>query len=105
MSRVTIHKKDIVLNRNTLKDIIDDKGIDFTALHEMATKKYGLDISYKGFMSLIGNRTSWKLLYAYAIADILDIQISDIFEIVDVDVNEKIRRKKEWREKYQKNDG
>lgn len=91
-----------MLNRDKLKSLIDSKGIDYTDLYDKAVEVYGLDISYKGFMSLLSNRSSWKLLYAYAISDILNVKIHDLFDVVDVDVNKKINEKKEWREKYQK---
>jgi len=105
--KFTVHGKNIILNRNKLKSIldskkVDDKGMDFSELHRRIVSQYGLDLSYKGFMSLTENRSTWKLLYAYAIADVLDIGIDDIFEVVEVDIDRAIKEKEDWQEKYQK---
>jgi hypothetical protein len=98
----TIHGKEAVINKDNLKNILDHKGMEFIDLHYKIKEAYNLDLEYKGFMSLIQNRSSWKLLYAWAIADILNIDIKDIFEIVDIDVNKKKKEKEKWKEKYQK---
>ena len=98
----TLHEKDIVLNKGKLKNILDSKGLSYIDFYEKVVDAYGLDISYKGFMSLLSNRSTWKLLYAWAIVDVLGITIKDIFEIVDVDVNKLVKEKEEWKRKYQK---
>jgi hypothetical protein len=101
----TIHKKDMVLNKDKLKEILDRRGMEYIELHDKlagVNSKYGLDITYKGFMSLLSNRSTWKLLYAHAISDILLINYMEIFEIVDVDVEKEKVKKKKWKEKYQK---
>lgn len=105
--KFTVHGKDIILNRNKLKVIldnrkVDDKGMDFSELHRRIVALYNLDLSYKGFMSLTENRSTWKLLYAYAIVDVLGIKIDDIFDVVDIDVNKAIQEKEDWNKKYQK---
>lgn len=102
MRLVLLHEKDIVLNKDRLKKILDTKGIGYSDLFDMVVKKYGIDITYKGFMNLLDNRSSWKLLYAYAILDVLSIDIYKIFDIIDVDVEQKIKDKKEWNQKYGK---
>jgi hypothetical protein len=99
----TIHGKEAILNKDKLKNILDRRGLEFADLHYDISEAYGLDLSYKGFMSLVQNRSAWKLLYAWAIADYLDIEIKDIFEIVDIDVKKKKKEKEEWKEKYQHN--
>lgn len=100
----TIHEKEIVINKNKLKSILDSKGMEYKELHKKIYDKYGLDLRYKGFMSLLDNRSTWKLLYAHAISDILNIDYLEIFEIVDIDV-EKVRKYKEkWKQRYQKDD-
>lgn len=98
----TLHEKDIVLNKGKLKNILDSKGLSYIDFYEKVVDAYGLDISYKGFMSLLSNRSTWKLLYAWAIVDVLGITVKDIFEIVDVDVNKLAKEKEEWKRKYQK---
>ncbi len=98
----TIHEKEIIINKNKLKSIIDSKGMEYIELHVKIHDKYGLDLSYKGFMSLLSNRSTWKLLYAHAICDVLNIQYTEIFDIVDVDTKKIEKEKQEWKEKYQK---
>ena len=85
MSRSVEHKKDIKLNREKLQEILNSQKMGYIELHEKTSQRYGLDLQYKGFMSLMSNKSSWKLLYAHAIADVLKINYNDIFEIVDVD--------------------
>lgn len=102
---VILHKTDIVLNKARLKEVLDSKGMDFTELHERISDvngKFGLDITYKGFMSLLSNRSTWKLIYAHAITDMLNIRTSDIFDIVKVDTDKLAKEKEKWKEKYQK---
>lgn len=72
------------------------------SLYEKVVNKYGVDISYKGFMNLVSNRSTWKLLYAVAITDILDVTIDELFDIVEIDIKSKIREKERWKEKYEK---
>ncbi|MER2007463.1 MAG: hypothetical protein ABS939_08415 [Psychrobacillus sp.] len=97
----TIHKTEIMLNKRKLADILYHRGMEYTELHRKIVDKYGLDISYKGFMSLLSNRSTWKLLYAHAISDILLIDYMEIFEIVSIDVEKVKKAKEKWKEKYQ----
>jgi hypothetical protein len=53
-------------------------------------------------MSLINNKSSWRLLYAYAIVKSLDKNFDDIYTIIKVDLDKKIEEKREWRQKYEK---
>jgi hypothetical protein len=102
---VILHKTDIVLNKARLKQILDSKGLGYNELHERITDpngKYGLDLSYKGFMTVMSNRSSWKLIYAHAITDTLNIDITDIFDVVEIDIDKLAEQKKKWQEKYQK---
>lgn len=108
MRTVSLHKKDIVLNKGRLKNILDKKGMSYIDLHEKVSGShsvYGLDLSYKGFMSLLSNRSTWKLLYAYAIINVLNIGIEDVFDIIDVDIDKKAKEKEEWKKKYQDKEG
>lgn len=99
----TIHKTDMVINKGKLTELLDTKNLEFIDLHNKISTKFGLDLGYKGFMSLISGRATWKLLYAYAIADILDVDILDIFELITVDVEQRKKEKDEWKQKYQHN--
>lgn len=97
----TIHKTEIIINKNKLKTILDSRGMEYIVFHEKLTKSFGLDLSYKGFMSLLSNRATWKLLYAHAIATTLNVGYLDIFDIVDVDVDKVAEEKEAWKKRYQ----
>lgn len=99
---VTLHKTDIKLNKKRLKEVIDSKGMSYKELHEKVVDKFGLDLEYKGFMSLMSNRSSWKLLYAHAITEVLNISTNDIFDVVEVDTDKLAKDKEAWKAKYQK---
>lgn len=100
MDLVLLHKKDIILNKSKLKSILDRKDMRYIDLFNNIKNKYGIDIEYKGFMNLLDNRSSWKFLYAYAMLDILNIETEEIFELVDVNIEKKIKEKKVWMKKY-----
>lgn len=108
MRLVLLHEKDIILNKDKLKDILSQRGLTFISVFEKMKEKYGIDIEYKGFMNLIDNRSSWKLLYAYALIDVLSLDssdkmsIDDLFTVIDVDIDKKIQQKKDWNKKYGK---
>lgn len=99
----TIHETDILLDKDKLKEILDRRGMEYMELWERVVKKYGLDLTYKGFMSLLSNRSTWKLLYAHAISDILLINYTEIFNVVSVDVERVAKQKEKWKERYQHN--
>lgn len=101
MRKVALHGKDVKVNKKKLKEILDNRAMSYTELHDKIVKEYKLDLHYKSFMSLLVNRNSWKLLYAYAIVDVLNIKLSDIFDVVDVNITKKAKEKEEWKEKYQ----
>jgi hypothetical protein len=97
----TIHKTDILLNKANLKKIIDSKGISYMELYEKIRDKYGLDLSYKGFMTLLSNRSTWKLIYAWCIVEVLMIDFKEIFELVEINIDEKKKEKELWKKNYQ----
>lgn len=100
--KVSLHKKDVILNREVLDSSLSSFGMGYIDLYEKIVETHGLDLSYKGFMSLLSNRSSWKLLYAYFISESLNTTIEDLFTVVDVDIDKKIKEKNAWKEKYQK---
>lgn len=102
MGEAIINNKEMILNRDKLKELVERRGMDYTTLHNRVEDAYGLNLTYKSFMSTISNRHTWKLLYAHAIADVLNVDIYELFEIVDVDVDKKKKEKEEWKEKYGK---
>lgn len=105
MRTVILHKTDIKLDKKKLKEVLDSKGMSYIELYNKVSDpngKFGLDITYKGFMSLLGNRSTWKLIYSHAITDILNINTSDIFEVVKVDIDKLVVEKEKWKQKYEK---
>jgi hypothetical protein len=110
MSKPTTHKRDMYIDKDKLRSIMDNynsihdlkEAFTFIELFYKVKDKYEFDLSYKGFMSLLDNRNTWKLIYAWAIADVLDVQIGDIFYVVELDVNKIIAERKEWNIKYNK---
>lgn len=98
----TIHKKDMIVNKDKLKEILDRRGIEYIQLWEQVCDRFGLDLSYKGFMSLMSNRSTWKLLYAHAIVEVLMIHYNEIFDLVDIDVEKEKKKKEKWKIKYQR---
>lgn len=102
MGYTVIHKKEILLNREKLDSILGAKSRGYIELYNETTKRYGLNLSYKGFMHLLANRVTWKLTYAWAVSRTLGVNIEDIFEEVEINVEEKVREKEEWKKKYEK---
>ena len=98
----TVHAKEIIINKGKLKDILDSRDMEYIELHGKIKDEFGLDLSYKGFMSLLSNKVTWKLLYAHAIATTLNVDYTQIFDVVDIDVEKAKKAKELWKEKYQK---
>lgn len=97
--RINENKKEVVLNRNKFDAMTE--GYSYKELwHEMTTV-YGIDISYNGFGSMIRGLNTWKLTYAWVLADMLKVSIEDLFVLIDVDVEKKIKETIEWQKKYQ----
>lgn len=95
-----IHGKEVILNKKILDAIIAEKSTNYKAFHTELVEQYGLDLQYKSFMSLIHNRYSWKLMYAWIIAEHLEISMEDIFQLVAVDKEKRQQEIDEWYEKY-----
>lgn len=96
----TIHKKELLLNKDRVKSILDEKGMEYMEFYTKAKEKYGLDITYKAFMNLLSNRSTWKLIYAWAVADVLNANIPEIFDMVDIDIEKAKKEKKDWETRY-----
>jgi hypothetical protein len=96
----TIHGTDILLNKEKLKNILDGKDLEFKELHELVRDRYKLDLTYKGFMTLLSNKATWKTLYSHAITETLGVRMTDVFDVVDVDVEAKIKEKEQWKREY-----
>lgn len=98
--KINKNKKEVVLNKEAFEAYLGDN-VYKDIWHEMTTT-YGIDISYNGFGSMIRGLNTWKLTYAWILAEILHVKVEDLFVLVDVDVDKKIQERKEWQEKYQK---
>lgn len=98
----TIHKTDVIINKQKLKEILDSQDMEYLQLQEKMRDDYGIDLKYKGFMSLLDNHSTWKLVYAWIICEILKVQMTDIFETVQVDVEKKKKEKELWKARYEK---
>lgn len=98
----TIHGTDVQLNRDALKEILDKRGMEYKTFFYKLKDEYELDMEYKGFMSLLQNRSAWKLIYAWGMADVLKVDIKDIFEKISVDVEAKKLEKEQWNKQYGK---
>ncbi|MDS7057160.1 hypothetical protein NXG04_07660 [Klebsiella pneumoniae] len=105
MRKFLIHDKDIKLNKNKLDAILDSQKMDYTELHTKICRQFGLKISYKGFMNILSNRNSWKLLYAFALCELLKINTNDIFELVDVDVEAEMAERAKMKSRDIRNQG
>lgn len=98
--RINMNKKEVILNKEALDARLGEyKYKDIW--HEM-TETYGIDITYNGFGSMIRGLNTWKLTYAWVLAEIIHADIKDIFILVDVDTDKKLEETKEWQKKYQK---
>lgn len=102
MRKHTIHKTDVVLDRESLDSVMFSKDLDFVGLHDSLVTGYGIDLTYKGFMSLISNRSSWKLIYAVVLIDYLGVELDSIFHMIDIDIDKKLEEKRAWVKKYQR---
>ncbi|WJJ55356.1 hypothetical protein QB910_000112 [Dabrowskivirus KKP3916] len=96
MSGKVKNKFDVVLDRHKFDALIGDMFIkDF---YDRINVKWKLGIDYKSFLNLVNNRVNWRLIHAYAIADMLDCRIEDIFKVTEVDIEERERKRKMERE-------
>lgn len=100
MGKEVIHKKEMEINKAKLKIVITTKKEwNFKELWKRMVDAYGLDLEYKSFMALLQNNISWKLTYAQAICEMIDVSIDEIFDWVEIDVEEE-KKKREERKKY-----
>lgn len=98
--KINKNEKEVVLNRSAFDSYLGD--YSYKDVWVQMTDVYGIDISYNGFGSMIRGLNTWKLTYAWVLADILHVEIKDIFAIVDVNLEKKLKEKEEWQKKYQR---
>lgn len=99
----TINEREVLIKREVLDDLVKSRSMTYRSLHEQLVDEYGIDIKYNSFMSLVQNKNTWKLVYAWVISEFFKSTIEDLFELVVVDKNEKKKAIKEWNEKYNPN--
>jgi len=68
------------INRNVFQNLIGANRWTAKEFHERWILRYGFTIKYNNFMELINNNVSWKLVYAFAIAEMLTVDINELFE-------------------------
>lgn len=100
LRKPTIHQIDIKLDKEKLDYILEGQGISYRELHDRIVDNFGLDLSYKGFMSAIYNHSTWKLLYAYVIQEALNTPFTEFFDLVQVDKEKRKQEKAEFKRKY-----
>lgn len=74
-------KKEMILDKEKLNQLLHENKLNNLQLLQTLHDKHGIELSYKGFNSLINNHNSWKLVYAYALCDVLNIKIEELFKI------------------------
>jgi hypothetical protein len=70
---------DAKLNRQKFQSLIGQKNWTAKEFHTRWKKNYGFAMRYNNFMELVNNNLNWKLLYAFAIADMLEVSIDELF--------------------------
>lgn len=100
----TIHKKEIILNKENADTLLAEKDLTYAELFRVVKEEYGLDMEYKSFMNLISNRVTWKLLYAWAMVEALETDLNTLFKIVEIDIEKAKKDRAEWKAKYANKD-
>lgn len=98
--KINKNEKEVIINREAFENLMGNYTYK-DIWHEMTTV-YGMDITYNALGSMIRGLNTWKLTYAWVLAEILHVKIEDIFILVNVDVEKKVKERKSWQKKYQK---
>lgn len=77
-------KYEVLLNRGNLDRYLAAKDLNITKLRDKLEEE-GIIISYTTLTNLLYNANTWKLTYAVMICKILDLEIFDIFDIVETE--------------------
>ncbi|MGH0951168.1 helix-turn-helix domain-containing protein [Bacillus mycoides] len=77
-------KYQVLLNRGNFNRHLAAKDLNITKLVEKLGEE-GIFISYTTLTNLVYNANTWKLTYAVMICKILDLEIFDIFDIVETE--------------------
>lgn len=95
-----LHKQDVFINKDKVDRLMAGKFKTYKDILEQMKVKYGIVMSYKGFFTLLSNKSSWKLLYAMALCEVLETDINTLFEIKEVDLDGKLKKSLEMKNKY-----
>lgn len=76
---------DATLNREKFQSLIGAKEWTAKEFHKRWIDRYSFSIKYNNFMELINNNVSWKLVYAFAISEMLETNIADLFDFTTVE--------------------
>lgn len=99
--KINKNEKEVVLNRNLFDSRLKAMSGTYKDLWHEMTEVYGMDITYNGLGSMIRGQNTWKLTYAWIVSDILNYDIKELFSLIDVDVEKKVKERLEWQDKYQ----
>lgn len=95
-----LHRQDVFIKKEKLDSLMFGKFKTYKDVLEQIKNKYGIVMSYKGFFTLLSNKSSWKLLYAMALCEVLETDINTLFEIREVNLDDKLRKSIEMKNKY-----
>lgn len=76
---------DAKLNRTKLSLIIGKKQWTAKELYNRWKVRYGAKMGYTSFMELLNNNVGWKLSYAFALSEMLEVDIYELFEFITDD--------------------
>lgn len=86
-------KTNILVKEQLLRELTEKKGWTLVELNNQAGEKYGYKFDYRSFMSLVRNDNAWKILYAWAVSDVLGVSMYELFEVVKISENELLLKK------------
>lgn len=81
---------DAKINRQKFQSLIGRKKWTAKEFHERWVGVYGFKMRYTNFMELINNNVSWKLVYALAISEMLEVNVGELFDFIKDEDIEKI---------------
>lgn len=70
---------DAYIDRQKFQMLIGGKQWTAKEFHQRWTSRYGFKMKYNNFMELINNNVGWKLVYAFAISEMLEVNIDELF--------------------------
>lgn len=68
------------LNRQLFQALIGQRKLTAKDFFDKWTSKYKVKMTYNNFMELVNNNIGWKLTYAFSVAEMLEVDITELFE-------------------------